>query len=64
MREKFDEQTILDAAREWASRTGRDEATAVSSASETVAALKAKSPQHEFEAVLENLLHQYEDDGS
>ncbi|WP_092166507.1 hypothetical protein [Pseudomonas sp. NFACC37-1] len=48
MVEKIDEQTILDAAREWASRTGRDEATAVSSASETMAALKAKLPQHEL----------------
>jgi predicted RNA binding protein with dsRBD fold (UPF0201 family) len=64
MREQIDEQTILDAAREWASRTGRDEATAISSASETMAALKAKLPQHEFEAVLENLFHQYEDDDS
>ncbi|OPG73049.1 hypothetical protein B1219_08155 [Pseudomonas ogarae] len=64
MGEKIDEQTILDAAREWASRMGRDEATVVSSASETMAALKARLPQHEFEAALKNLLHQYEDDGS
>jgi hypothetical protein len=59
MDEKIDEQSILRAAREWAFRTGRDEATAVSNASETMAALKTKLPLGEFEAVLENLLRQY-----
>lgn len=58
---KTDEQSILRAAREWASRTGRDEAMAVSSASETMAALKQKLPQFAFEAVLEDLLRQYND---
>lgn len=59
----LDEQSILRAAREWASRTGRDEAMAVSSASETMAALKAKLPLGEVEVLLESLLRQYEDDG-
>jgi hypothetical protein len=36
---------------------------AVSSASETMAALKAKLPLGEFEVLLESLLRQYEDDG-
>ncbi|WLG25000.1 hypothetical protein PSH91_09650 [Pseudomonas sp. FP1154] len=63
MDEKIDEQSILRAAREWAFRTGRDEATAVSNASETMAALKTKLPLGEFEAVLENLLRQYNKGG-
>ncbi|PBJ21145.1 hypothetical protein BSG18_32090 [Pseudomonas ogarae] len=63
MDEKIDEQSILRAAREWAYRTGRDEATAVSNASETMAALKAKLPLGEFEAVLENFLRQYNKGG-
>ncbi|ROO33397.1 hypothetical protein BIV09_23720 [Pseudomonas sp. 7SR1] len=61
---KLDEQSILRAAREWAIRTGRDEAIAVSSASETMAALKTKLSPDEFKVLLSNLLHQYEIDGS
>jgi hypothetical protein len=62
--EKIDEQTILSAARGWASRTERNEAIAVSNASETMAALKTRLPPEEFEVLLADLLHQYEDEGS
>jgi len=59
MNSQIDEQSVMRAAKEWACRTGKDEALAVGNASSTMAALKGKLSQDQYQEALENLFRQY-----
>jgi uncharacterized protein (DUF2342 family) len=59
MNMRIDEQTIVDAAREWAKRSGKNEAVAVGTAQETMITLQASLPHKEYETALEKLYQEY-----
>lgn len=56
---RINEKAIIDAAREWAKRSGKNEAMAVGSAQETMISLQASLPHQEYETALEKLYQEY-----
>jgi hypothetical protein len=56
---RINEKSIVDAAREWAKRSGKNEAMAVGSAQETMITLQVSLPHKEYEAALEKLYYEY-----
>ena len=56
---RINEKTVVDAAREWAKRSGKNEAMAVGSAQETMITLQASLPHKEYETALEKLYQEY-----
>lgn len=58
---RIDEQSVVEAARKWAERSGKNEAMAVGSAQETMIDLQTSLARREYEAALEKLYREYND---
>ena len=61
MIERITEGLVAQAAREWAARKNKSDATAVANAYETMAALKAKLNTEEYDQALAKLYRDYEE---
>ncbi|MDT6922722.1 hypothetical protein [Pseudomonas atacamensis] len=61
MIERITEGLVMQVAREWAARKNKSEATTVANASETMAALKVKLKEEEYDEALSRLYREYEE---
>lgn len=61
MIERITEGLVVQAAREWAARKNKSDATAVANAQETMAALKVKLSTEAYEQALAKLYREYEE---
>jgi hypothetical protein len=61
MIERITEGLVVQAAREWAARKNKSDATAVANAQETMVALKVKLSDEDYAQALAKLYHDYED---
>ncbi|VVO24207.1 hypothetical protein [Pseudomonas fluorescens] len=61
MIERITEGLVVQAAREWAARTNKSDATAVANAQDTMVALKVKLTTEEYDQALERLYREYEE---
>ena len=61
MIERITEGLVVQAAREWAARKNKSDATAVDNAQETMVALKVKLSTEEYDQALAKLYREYEE---
>ncbi len=61
MIERITEGLVVQAAREWAARKNKSDATAVANAQEAMAALKVKLSTEAYEQALAKLYREYEE---
>jgi hypothetical protein len=54
-------ELVVQAAREWAARSNKNDAIAATNAQETIAALKAKLTGEEYDRALESLYREYDE---
>jgi hypothetical protein len=61
MIDRITEGLVMQAARDWAARRDKSDATAVANASETMAALKGKLSKADYDQALIKLYREYEE---
>ena len=61
MIERINEELVVQAAREWAARSNKNDAIAATNAQETIAALRAKLTGEEYDRVIESLYREYDE---
>ncbi|MGH8346997.1 MAG: hypothetical protein ACRES5_10590 [Pseudomonas sp.] len=59
MIERINEGLVIQAAREWAARTNKNDAITVANAQDAIIALKAKLTGEEYDRALERLYRKY-----
>ncbi|MNG38278.1 hypothetical protein D3C84_1259170 [compost metagenome] len=61
MVDRINEELVVQAAREWAARSNKNDAIAAANAQETIDALKAKLTGEEYDRALERLYLEYDE---
>jgi hypothetical protein len=61
MIERINEELVVQAAREWAARSNKNDAIAAANAQDTINALKAKLTGEEYDRALERLYREYDE---
>jgi hypothetical protein len=61
MVDRINEELVVQAAREWAARSNKNDAIAAANAQETIAALKTKLTGEEYDRALERLYREYDE---
>lgn len=61
MVDRINEELVVQAAREWAARSNKNDAIAAANAQETIDALKAKLTGEEYDRALERLYREYDE---
>ena len=61
MVDRINEELVVQAAREWAARSNKNDAIAAANAQETIDALKAKLTGEEYARALERLYREYDE---
>jgi hypothetical protein len=61
MVDRINEELVVQAAREWAARSNKNDAIAAANAQETIDALKAKLMGEEYDRALERLYREYDE---
>jgi hypothetical protein len=61
MIERINEELVVQAAREWAARSNKNDAIAAANAQDTINTLKAKLTGEEYDRALERLYREYDE---